>query len=126
MAAVTSAIVATSLAASMAGSAAAAIGAGGLLTSAMVLGAGAAGAYGGYKAGDYLSHNLGDWIPGTLKTKTPEEATPPVPVSAGEEGIRRGSMIRETNKRALTSLYLTQGQTRAEDATLGGYRKTLA
>jgi hypothetical protein len=56
----------------------------------------------------------------------PEQPKPEAPVEAGDEGIRKGSMLRESKKRALGQLYLTRGQQRADDMTLGGYRQTLA
>lgn len=56
----------------------------------------------------------------------PEMPEPDAPVSGGEEGIRKGAMLRQSKKRALGQLYMTQGQPRAGDLSLGGYRSTLA
>ena len=55
----------------------------------------------------------------------PEPPKPEAPVEKGEEGIRRGGMQRQAKRRALGQAYLTRGQDRASDMTLGTQRQTL-
>ncbi len=76
--------------------------------------AGAAAIYGGLAYGAY----------GAMTPDIPGAPKPPAEVQKGTEGIRRGDLQRESKKRELGALYLTRGS-RADDATLGGYTKSL-
>ena len=79
-------------------------------------------------AGKYLAGGaLGGWMLGEISDMlTPEFPEPPTPEAqtmAGDEGIRRGEIKRQSKKRELKSLYLTRGQSRAP--TLGEMKQTL-
>ena len=61
-----------------------------------------------------------------FRSLTPELPEPPKPEAqtmAGDEGIRRGEIKRQSKKRELGALYLTRGQNR--QPTLGEMKQTL-
>jgi hypothetical protein len=62
-----------------------------------------------------------------MDIKPPKPVAPPsmAAIDAESEGIRRTAMAKQGRTEQLQRLYATRG-TRAEDATLGGYRQTLA
>ena len=63
-------------------------------------------------------------IPDTFKPPDlPDQPEPEAPTLAGDEGIRRGEIKRQSKKRELKSLYLTRGQNR--QPTLGEMKQTL-
>lgn len=80
----------------------------------------------GEATGQGWDFGLGKGIKGMFAG--PDIPKPPeqdAPVSAGEEGIRRGGLKRVAGKRALGQLFLTRGQNRSQEATLGSFRETL-
>ena len=64
---------------------------------------------------------VSDMLAGPELPKMPE---PEAPVESGSEGIRSGEMARKTKRRAIGSLYLTQGQQR-QGETLASAKQTL-
>ena len=64
--------------------------------------------------------SIGDVFQGP---EIPEPPKPEAQTMAGDEGIRRGEIKRQSKKRELKSLYLTRGQSRAP--TLGEMKQTL-
>jgi len=122
--------VATTLAIVGATSATLAAGGAGLGTAATIgaaLGGAAIGGAMGYgaKSAFGMDDMLGDLIPGTLKTKTPEPVTPDPLPQKGDEGIRSGETARIARKRTVGQLYLTRGQNRNDPSTLGGIKQQL-
>jgi len=85
-----------------------------------VAGAGLGGAIG--KGVEYAADEMKGMMEGP---EIPDPPTPDAPVEAGDEGIRKGEMNRQSRRRALGNEYLTRGQDRATGATLGGMRETL-
>lgn len=81
--------------------------------------------YGAQKAVFGDKDYLGDLIPGSFKSPDmPEPTAPPPTIDIESEGIRKSAMKNISRTEQLQKLYATRG-TRAEDATLGGYRQTL-
>lgn len=69
-------------------------------------------------------------IKGTVKDmfagpEIPDAPTPDAPVVAGDEGVRRGEMMKQSKRRAIGQAYLTRGQDRSSGTTLGGLAQTL-
>ncbi len=67
----------------------------------------------------------GGGLPPQQMPEMPEAPEPDAPIEAGDEGIRKGSMLRETKSKQ-QRLFVTRGQPRQNEMTLGGYRQTLA
>ncbi len=90
--------------------------------------AGLAGGAAGYFGAKELTGGkdyLGDLIPGSTKgNDMPDAPAPPPAIDVESEGIRKAGMRTNARTEQLQKLYATRG-TRAEDATLGGYRQTL-
>ena len=122
--AVVSSIVAGSLAmGSMAASGAAAIGASAGIASGIGAATSIGASLGAYGAIGYgLSEGL-DSVKDMLSPDIPEPPKPEAQTMAGDEGIRRGEIKRQSKKRELKSLYLTRGQNR--QPTLGEMKQTL-
>lgn len=99
---------------------------GSLVTAAGYAGAGAAYAgmaYGAYSGYDALMDGGSQSYDGLTISEMPEAPEVEAGTSEGDEGIRKGSMLRSVKDKQ-TALYMTRG-TRADDVTLGGYRQTL-
>jgi len=78
----------------------------------------------GEATGQGWDYGLGEGIKNIFRLpEIPEPPKPEAQTMAGDEGIRRGEIKRQSKKRELKSLYLTRGQNR--QPTLGEMKQTL-